>query len=65
MSAMRMLFLTLAVLIVIGIWLTGFDKVHWFLYLPPAALVFAGLTGICPGYLLYKKLGFTGWGERV
>ena len=65
MSAMRMLFLTVALLIVIGIWLTGFDKVHWFLYLPPAALVFAGLTGICPGYLLYKKLGFKGWGDRV
>lgn len=65
MSAMRMLFLTIALLIVIGIWLTGFDKVHWFLYLPPAALIFAGLTGICPGYLLYKKLGFKGLGDRV
>ena len=38
MSAMRMLFLTIALLIVIGIWLTGFDRIHWFLYLPPAAL---------------------------
>lgn len=65
MSAMRMLFLTIALLIMIGIWLTGFDRVHWFLYLPVAALIFAGVTGICPGYLLYKKLGFSGLGDRV
>ena len=58
MSAQRMLFLTMAVLILIGIWLTGFDRVHWFLYVPVAALVFAGVTGICPGMLFWKKLGF-------
>lgn len=58
MSAMRMLFLTLAALIFFGIWLTGFNVVHWVLYLPVIALVFAGVTGICPGYMLFRKLGF-------
>lgn len=57
MSAQRMLFLTVAILISVGIWLTGFNQVHWLLYVPVAALTFAGLTGICPGLILYKKLG--------
>ena len=63
MSAIRMLFLTMAAIIMVGIWLTGFNVVHWFLYLPVAALVFAGVTGICPGYMLYQKLGFRGQGS--
>jgi len=55
-----MLFLFVAVLITIGIWLTGFNTVHWLLYVPVAALAFAGITGICPGYMLFRKLGFKG-----
>ena len=62
MSAIRMLFLMIAGLILLGIWLTGFNVVHWVLYLPVAALIFAGVTGICPGYLIFKKLGFKGQG---
>jgi hypothetical protein len=55
-----MLFFTMAALIMLGIWLTGFSVVHWVLYLPVAALVFAGITGICPGYMLFRKIGFKG-----
>jgi len=58
MSAQRMVFLTVAVLLGVGIWLSGWEQVHWVLYLPPAMLVFAGLTGICPGLMLFQKLGF-------
>ncbi len=60
MSAIRMLFLFVAGLIAIGIWLTGFNTVHWLLYIPVAALAFAGITGICPGYIIFRKLGFKG-----
>jgi hypothetical protein len=60
MSAMRMVFLSLAALILLGIWLTGFSTVHWLLYVPVAGLAFAGITGICPSYLLFNKLGFKG-----
>jgi diacylglycerol kinase len=60
MSAMRMLFLAMACLILLGIWLTGFNVVHWVLYIPVAALIFAAATGICPGYIIFKKLGFKG-----
>ena len=48
MSALRMLFLFMAAFISLGIWLTGINNVHWLLYIPPAALLFAGITGICP-----------------
>ncbi|MEN8206269.1 MAG: DUF2892 domain-containing protein [Pseudomonadota bacterium] len=62
MSAIRMLFLMMAGLILLGIWLTGFNVVHWVLYIPVAALIFAGITGICPGYMIFQKLGFKGQG---
>ena len=60
MSAIRMLFLMMAGLILLGIWLTGFNVVHWALYIPVAALIFAAVTGICPGYIIMQKLGFKG-----
>ena len=60
MSAIRMLFIFMSVVISAGIWLSGYDHVHWLLYIPPAALLFAGITGICPGYVLFTKLGFKG-----
>ncbi len=57
MSALRMQFFTLALLVFIGIWLTGFSAVNWFLYVPVVLLLFAGITGICPGLLFWKKMG--------
>ena len=58
MSAQRMLFLTVAGLLGAGIWLSGWNQVHWLLYLPPVMLIFAGLTGICPGLIIFQKVGF-------
>lgn len=58
MSAQRMLFLTIAVILAIGIWLTGFRTVHWLLYVPVVLLSFAAITGICPGLMIWRKLGF-------
>lgn len=58
MSAQRMLFLTVAILLGVGIFLSGWQQVHWLLYLPPVMLVFAGVTGICPGLIIWQKLGF-------
>jgi hypothetical protein len=57
MSAQRIQFLMTTAMIMIGIYLTGFETVHWFLYLPPIALGFAGITGICPALIVLKKLG--------
>ena len=63
MSAIRMLFLFMAAFISLGIWLTGINNVHWLLYIPPVVLVFAGVTSICPGYTIFRKLGFKGQGS--
>lgn len=58
MNAFRMLLLTVAGVVLLGIWLTGFDKAHWVLYFPVALFTFAGITGICPGLIFWTKLGF-------
>jgi hypothetical protein len=56
-SALRVQFLSVALIVFVGIWLTGFEKVHWFLYVPVIALTLAGITGICPGLMFWKKVG--------
>ena len=45
----RLFFMNLTLLSIIGIWLTGLDQVHWFVYVVPAALLFAALSGYCIG----------------
>jgi hypothetical protein len=56
-SAQRVHFISVSLIVFIGIWLTGFDKVHWFLYVPVISLAFAGITGICPGLIFWEKVG--------
>jgi hypothetical protein len=58
MTALRMQFFSIAAVVFVGIWLTGFGVAHWFLYVPVAVFTFAGATGICPGLAVWKKLGF-------
>ena len=58
MTALRMVFLTSSTVISTGIWLTGWDQVHWLLYLPAVGLGFSGITGWCPGMFIFTKLGF-------
>jgi hypothetical protein len=55
-NAMRIWFLVFAVIIFIGIYLSGFSNVHWFLYLPVIGLVFASVTGICPSQIAINKM---------
>lgn len=57
MTAQRMTYISIGLGIGTGIWLTGFDKVSWFLYVPFGFMLFAGITGICPGFLIWKKCG--------
>lgn len=51
-SGMRVWFLLMAVILWLGIWLTGFGETHWLLYIPAIAFVFAGVSGICPSQML-------------
>jgi hypothetical protein len=55
-SAMRFFFLVSGSILWLGIWLTGFDTVHWLLYFPAAFFIFAALTGICPGMVFSRRL---------
>lgn len=57
-SAQRMLMITVALLVLAGVALTGWNEAHWFLYAVSGLLAFAGLSGICITYSLYQKLGF-------
>jgi hypothetical protein len=56
MNALRMVYLTIAVVILLGITFTGFTQVHWFLYLPVVLLTFAGATGFCPGLVFWSRI---------
>lgn len=57
MSAQRMVLFTFAAVVGAGIWLTGFDKASWVLYIPLCLSLFAGITGICPSLIFWKKCG--------
>ena len=54
--AMRFFFFGSACVLWLGIYLSGFDRVHWLLYLPAGFFVFAAVTGICPGIIISRKL---------
>jgi asparagine N-glycosylation enzyme membrane subunit Stt3 len=55
-NSVRLFFLNVTILLMIGIWLSGFEKVHWFMYAVPAFLLFAAITGFCPGMMISKKI---------
>lgn len=55
-NTVRLFFLNVAVVSLIGVWLTGFDVVHWFVYVLPAFLIIAAITGFCPGMMVSGKI---------
>lgn len=55
-NTVRMLFFNATIIIMIGIGLSGFEKVHWFSYVLPTFLLFAAATGLCPGLMVSKKM---------
>ena len=55
-AAMRFFFLVVGSVVLLGIWLTGFNVVHWLLYVPVAFFYFAAITGICPGLIFSNML---------
>jgi hypothetical protein len=56
MSALRMVYLTIAVVNSLGITLTGFSQVHWVMYIPVILLTFASVTGFCPGLVFWSRM---------
>jgi len=54
--AMRFFLFVSGSLVWTGIWLTGFDVIHWVLYLPAIFFAIAVITGICPGMIVSNLL---------
>jgi len=40
----------------LGIWLSGFENVHWLLYVPPILFLGASLNGFCSMMIITKML---------
>lgn len=55
-KAVRFFFLTTSATTFTAIWLSGFNNVHWFSYVIPGVLLFAAITGLCPGIIVAKKI---------
>jgi hypothetical protein len=55
-EAMRFFFFVVGSFVLLGIWLTGFNTVHWLLYVPVVFFYFAAVTGICPGLIFSGML---------
>lgn len=55
-NTVRVFLFNVAVIIMVAIWLSGFNNVHWFSYVLPSFLVIAAATGFCPGLLVSKKV---------
>ena len=55
-KSMRFFFFNTSVITVITIWLSGFNNVHWSIYLMPVFFIFAAITGFCPGLIMTKRL---------
>ncbi len=53
-SEMRLWFVGPILFLWGGIYFTGFDLVHWLLYIPATLVVFAFVSGRCPGMLLIR-----------
>lgn len=55
-KSMRFFFFGAGIVIWLGIYLTGFETVHWLMYFPAVFFIFAAVTGICPGIIISKKI---------
>jgi len=53
-NPMRLFLVNAALFILLGIWLTGFDQVHWFLYVLPGIFTLSAAFGVCPGINLWR-----------
>ena len=51
----RVLLFLAGVVTWVGIYMSGLETVHWVLFLPATFFLFASLTGICPGLVLFQK----------
>jgi len=55
-NTVRVFLFNVAAIIMVSIWLSGFNNVHWFSYVLPSFLLLAAVTGLCPGLFISKKV---------
>jgi len=55
-NTVRVFLFNVAAIIMVSIWLSGFNNVHWFSYVLPSFLLLAAVTGLCPGLFVSKKV---------
>ncbi len=55
-AATKAFFLFMGLLLWAGIWLSGFENVHWLMYLPATFFLISAVTGICPGLIFFKEV---------
>ena len=53
-KSMRLFLFNGALFCLLGIWLSGWDQVHWVSYVLPGAFLLAAATGFCPGLLFSR-----------
>jgi len=55
-ASMRLFMFNSSIFMLTGIWLTGVEKVHWFIYFVPAFYLFAAATGLCLGLVIPRLI---------
>lgn len=55
-ASMRMFMFNSSLFMLAGIWLSGFENVHWFIYFVPAFFIFAAATGLCLGLVIPRLI---------
>lgn len=57
-SAVRMTYASIGLVVLIANFLAGFDNVSWLHWVPPIVLPIAAITNICPFQIGWEKIGF-------
>ncbi|MEO7535923.1 MAG: YgaP-like transmembrane domain [Ferruginibacter sp.] len=55
-KSMRVWFALVGIILWAGIYLTGFSKANWLLYVPAAGFIFSAITGLCPSLTAITKM---------
>ena len=55
-NSMRIWFAFVGMILWVGIYLTGFSKTSWVLYVPAAGFIIGAIAGICPSLTIISKL---------
>lgn len=55
-KSMRLFMFNSSLFMLAGIWLSGVENVHWFIYFVPGFFLFAAATGLCLGLAIPRLI---------